>query len=311
MATDARPKPVVVLIDATAFGDDGVAIAMLLAAPSLDVKLIACASGNVWAEEVEVNVRSLLARLGRNDVPVCLALPGQALSERVATFVAQSRLVKPSYAGALAKPVPLCSAEARRGFAEVAATLMAMPDATLLVMAPVSPLAAALREQPQLARWPGKVLMMGGALEVPGNATHQAEFNVWFDPEAADAVLNCGFDITLAPLDATDHLRYPHEALHGLDRSKPALAYLLDYMAFRRHRSRYPTHVWDEALSAILLDPDLILESSQSPLRVETHHNAQYGRLLTAPGSGRPVVTVIRRLDGERLAALVLKTLAQ
>ena len=43
---------------------------------------------------------------------------------------------------------------------------------------------------------------MGGGYKVT-NATPTAEFNIWYDPEAAQRVLNSGADVVFVPLDAT------------------------------------------------------------------------------------------------------------
>jgi inosine-uridine nucleoside N-ribohydrolase len=47
------------------------------------------------------------------------------------------------------------------------------------------------------------VVAMGGAVDVPGNITPDAEFNVYVDPEALARVLDAGVRLDLVPLDAT------------------------------------------------------------------------------------------------------------
>src|SRR5204863_10024866 len=49
----------------------------------------------------------------------------------------------------------------------------------------------------------GRVVAMGGAIDVPGNVTDDAEFNAHVDPEALARVLDAGLRLDLVPLDAT------------------------------------------------------------------------------------------------------------
>ena len=49
----------------------------------------------------------------------------------------------------------------------------------------------------------GRVVVMGGALTVPGNVSAGAEANMASDPEAADAVLRSGRKLTMVGLDVT------------------------------------------------------------------------------------------------------------
>ena len=74
-----------------------------------------------------------------------------------------------------------------------------------LVLVPVgSPtnIALAIQRAPEIAR-SMRIVMMGGALTVPGNVTPFAEANIEQDPEAARIIFESGADVTMVGLDAT------------------------------------------------------------------------------------------------------------
>jgi len=52
-----------------------------------------------------------------------------------------------------------------------------------------------------------RVVLMGGALDVPGNVTPHAEFNVWSDPEATAFVFNSGVPVTMVGSDVCNRVR--------------------------------------------------------------------------------------------------------
>ena len=62
---------------------------------------------------------------------------------------------------------------------------------------------------------------MGGAVDVPGNVTPTAEFNIYVDPEAAAAVLAAGLPLDLVPLDATHQAVLPRADLEAALRRRP------------------------------------------------------------------------------------------
>ena len=76
----------------------------------------------------------------------------------------------------------------------------------LLWLAPVPLLAIALRLRPDLASKIERLVFMGGSIEAKGNVTGRAEFNFWFDPEAAQAVLRSAIpEKIMFGLDITNH----------------------------------------------------------------------------------------------------------
>ena len=94
---------------------------------------------------------------------------------------------------------------------EVLASTIAAADrrVTVLTLGPLTNLAAALDADPNLSDRIDRVVVMGGAFEVPGNvflesqpAASIAEWNIYADPVAAERVLQSGVKTTFVPLDA-------------------------------------------------------------------------------------------------------------
>ena len=79
-------------------------------------------------------------------------------------------------------------------------------DITLVPTGPLTNIATAIRREPAILPKIQAISLMGGAIGV-GNVTPSAEFNLWFDPEAASIVFQCGRPITMVPLEVT------HQAL--------------------------------------------------------------------------------------------------
>ena len=80
-------------------------------------------------------------------------------------------------------------------------TANASDGLTIIAIGPLTNLAAALVAAPALADRIKRVVVMGGAFEVPGNVTPTAEFNFFMDPEAAQIVLDAGVQPVLVGLD--------------------------------------------------------------------------------------------------------------
>lgn len=76
-------------------------------------------------------------------------------------------------------------------------------EITILTTGPLTNLALAILNGGLKKENIKEVIVMGGAINVPGNITISAEFNIYVDPHAANIVFNSGLPITLVPLDIT------------------------------------------------------------------------------------------------------------
>ena len=76
---------------------------------------------------------------------------------------------------------------------------------TIVALGPLTNLAEALQGDQDLASRIERIVAMGGAVDVPGNVSLEAdesnplpaEWNIYADPTAADAVLGSGVPVTL------------------------------------------------------------------------------------------------------------------
>lgn len=267
-------RPIIVITDAALLGDDGIAIAMLTSEPRLNVCLIVATAGNVWAEEAAENISTLMKRLRLSGIDICIGAPSSNFGERRRAFAVQPvQNASFFYSGALGLNVPTGSGKAR--FCnDLFNTIVAADLPDLIVIGPATVLASIIRQHANLANYVRHTYLVGGTLRGYGNATPEAEFNFWFDPEAAETVLASDLPLTLLPYDVVRGLHYSKEFASVLNSRRPAASYVLDCI-----ERIPPPPICDEVLAAIVIDPDLIVRSRKLRLAVEASPGIRYGAL--------------------------------
>ncbi len=323
---DLSAEMVIVDADLTFWGDDGISLCMLLQAPSVKVLGVTTTSGNVSTEQATVNALRLLEVIERPDVGVHPGTPLEAHAERLRYYrnVERDKWAKGAYSGALGVEIeqPPKIEEPPGGMPRLRPSELPAPDfiieqahkfpgkVTLLLFGPATNLAAALRKEPGLTNHLARVLFFGGAINQPGNTTQAAEFNFWFDPESADAVLKAGLPLTLLPLDATEGEYFDEGLPKYFDHGGTAVTrYLKQYFENRlSRRGGRPIPIWDEALVGVFLDPSIIRSERQEFVRVNVERGPEYGAARAVgkvkTGEARPV-KVIDRIDVKGLHDLI------
>jgi inosine-uridine nucleoside N-ribohydrolase len=104
---------------------------------------------------------------------------------------------------------------------------------------------------------------MGGAVDVPGNVTPDAEFNIHVDPDAARVVIEAGLPLDLVPLDATRQavLRPPELAAALARRPGPIATRIAAFTAhgFRGQADGVPGLTLHDPLAVgVAIDPTLV-----------------------------------------------------
>ena len=187
-----------IILDLDTGIDDAMALAYALAHPDLELIGVTGTYGNVPVELGVRNSLALLELLGADDVPVFVGpvREGFQVADISAFIHGRNGL------GEVLLPPPR---RAPQGDAVDFLLQSVREHGDDLVIVPTGPstsCAAAMRKDPEFAR-NAHLVMMGGALTVPGNVTPYAEANVWQDPEATDYVFRHARDLTVVGLDVT------------------------------------------------------------------------------------------------------------
>ncbi|MDP1576905.1 MAG: nucleoside hydrolase, partial [Cypionkella sp.] len=74
---------------------------------------------------------------------------------------------------------------------------------TLCPLGPLTNIASAMLNAPDIIPRIKQIVLMGGAYFEVGNITPAAEFNIYVDPEAAEIVFRSGVPLVVMPLDVT------------------------------------------------------------------------------------------------------------
>jgi purine nucleosidase len=191
-----------IIIDTDPGQDDAIAILFALAAPEqLDVRAITTVAGNVPLVLTSRNARIMLDHANRPDVPVYAGCPGPLVQPLVTAEHIHGKT------GLEGVPLHEPRSELAKGHAVdfLINTLRNAPErnVTLCAIGPLTNLAAALIQAPDINRGIEGIVLMGGACFRPGNVTPAAEFNLYADPHAASVVFDSGVPITVLPLDAS------------------------------------------------------------------------------------------------------------
>ena len=119
-----------------------------------------------------------------------------------------------------------------------------------IILVPVGPLtniADAIKKQPKLKEWVRAIHVMGGAVDVPGNVTKHAEFNIYCDPGAANDVFSSGIEIKLCGLNITRPTfidKDESDWLRGRSREEVLIAELLTNTFEQNSRRKSLWSIW-------------------------------------------------------------------
>ena len=301
------------IVDTDAGSDDLMAIAFLLSHPSVHIEAITVVNGLAHVDAGARNVARLAELGGRKDIPV---FAGRSTPLRGnAEFPAEWRKISDELPGVT---LPLASRKAEsRGAADY--LLERLSDrrrpVRILALGPLSNLAEALKRDPSIAGAIREIVIMGGAVRVPGNladgdvfhtANKTAEWNIFVDPLAAQIVFRSGIAIRLIPLDATNKVPIGRKFLS--DFRAAARSPLARFVAQVLESDRQSIeggyfYAWDPLAAVALLYPAVV---KTSRLHIDVLQDSpQDGR--TVRTTGQPNAAVAMDADAAAFDRIFLR----
>jgi len=205
-----------ILLDCDPGIDDVLAILFALNEPEINLLGISIVAGNARVDDGVRNALSVLELIDREDIPVVQGA-SQPFSGRLITAalvhgengLADIQLPRPRMS-----PVSMSSSDfLNKKLNEFSG------DVDLVATGPLTNVARLLRKHPDSLRHVNRLIIMGGAIDVPGNVTPFAEYNIFADVVAADACIRAEVPTILVPLDVTTSFLFTSKDLREvLDR---------------------------------------------------------------------------------------------
>lgn len=274
-ATPAEGRPRVIL-DCDPGHDDAVAI--LMAARYCELVGITTVSGNVPLDLTTRNALVTAQILG--------------LKTPVHTGAARPLVAEPRHAefihGSTGLDGPLLPELRRREASREAVRFIIdsvrNDDLYLVATGPLTNVALALRTAPDIAGKLRGISLMGGSASF-GNVTPAAEFNILFDPEAADVVFRSGVPLMMCGLNLTHQVMVTPEHIAKMRRvGSEAATFVADMLEFygRAYANKFsgrqegPLH--DPCAVLVLSHPELF---SLEPRHVVVELSGQHTRGMT------------------------------
>jgi purine nucleosidase len=184
--------------------DDAIAFVFQALHPGIELLGVTTVFGNSDIDTTTANARYLASRFAP-DVPVARGAARPLQGPPPAPI---PHIHGHDGMGDIARPEPVSVQEdGRAGHRLIIDTVRAHPgEVTLLAVGPLTNLALALHEDPEIASLVREVVVMGGAFGINGdlgNVTPAAEANAHGDPLAADIVFGAPWKVSIVGLDVT------------------------------------------------------------------------------------------------------------
>lgn len=270
-----------VILDVDTGIDDALAILLAVQSGQMDMLGITTTSGNVSLEQATKNTLKVLKLLGQEGrIPVIRGAAGPLLRK---PYFEHNVHGEDGLGGALAE---MEVALEDNGFAAdflIEQAFRYPGELTLILTAPLTNLAIALKKCPELSGLIQEAIIMGGVALGYGNVTPTAEYNMYVDPEAARLVLHSGIPITLVGLDVTRQALLSEELLEEM-----AGTILGDFTAqttahyMERYSKRYGVKacaLHDPLAVGVALDKSLV-KTSRLYVDVETRSELCDGQIV-------------------------------
>jgi purine nucleosidase len=294
--------------------DDAVALCLALSDPSLEVVAVTATGGAVSPDQATLNVQAIVEQL---DPPRWPRL-GTALSDQLLRIDGPHLFGSDGLCGA---HFPVAQRHHRHSSVKVICDEVrtAPGEVTILSTGPLSNIAAALQQQPDLAGLVGHLIILGGTLAGPGNVTAAAEFNIYCDADAARTVFRSAITKTLIPIDVTRRVMMNFDLLEKIPEDDSRCAALLRkllpgaFRAYRQYLGLEGIHLHDAVAVTAAVRPDLFT-MEQMYGDVEIDGTLTYGATVfdrRRQPQSQPNMDVAVDMDAASVSDCIVRSLMQ
>jgi len=302
------------LIDTDPGVDDALALLMAFNDPRHEVVGLTIAAGNVGLKHTVANALKLCEVAGI-DAPVFAGCPGPLLHPAPDAGYVHG---EDGFGDVGYEPARRAAEQEHAALAILRLSHEHAGKLLLVALGPLTNVALALKLDPTLPERVARIVVMGGAVTGHGNITPAAEFNVYFDPEAAHLVFEAFERIDLADWEGT--------IAHGLLHDR-----VVEWLAADSPRARFyeriskRTREWsadrrgdywhsaDALAMAYALEPDGATELVDRPVDVELGHGHARGMTIVdwnRQGGHADRFRILMRYDQARFEGLIRAALA-
>jgi purine nucleosidase len=180
-------------IDTDVGSDDAVAIIMALRAPDVEVIGMSAVCGNVPMAQAAINALYVAELCGASHIPVYSG----AAKPLYRTYIDAKFFHGEQGFGTRQYPAPKRQPESIHAVPAMIEAIKANPGLVLVTLGPLTNVALALAQAPEIAPLVSRCVVMGGAAATYGNISPAAEYNIWVDPEAARMVFLSGMAVEM------------------------------------------------------------------------------------------------------------------
>ena len=320
-------EKVIIDTDFNVLGDDGQVgfmAAQLDAEGVIDLLGITVVSGNQWHDQELAEALKAVERMGIQDKVGVYRGAQYPLVHDYDTYPQEKAMFGYGYSGAWGNPKPTKDdlVAPPDGFAKntepakqyatefIIERVKKYPhEVSILAIGPLTNIALAIRQDPDIVPLIKRIVYMGGACDVPGNVTPAAEFNWWFDPEAARIVLREAIPQAVIPLDVTNKTHFNKAVYNRVVNDKVPSTPVTELHKWRfeekfAENPDYSTNMWDTLAMAYLVDPSYATDVRELWVDMDVSFSPDYGRALcyyqNPPENALEKMNVVFGFDNKR-----------
>lgn len=285
-----------VIIDTDPGHDDALAILLMEKSALFDIKAITTVAGNSSIQNTTNNARFVLDLIN-SPTPIYSGADKPLKRELIQANVHGEN----GLAGADITKTEQLTEDAVDRIIEI---VRANPgEVSILTLGPLTNVAQAFLKDKELPSLVSEIVMMAGAIEVPGNKNRVAEFNVFVDPDAAKVVFEADVKKTIVPLDACNDISLTLEDFQTIadpGLREPIIGIINPYIKGIQEFEKTSGALMYDVLAAYFLVNPSAFTNRDMDIQIETESELTRGMTVADRrnwGLKKENTTVVKKID--------------